>query len=309
MNNPSFDGILSTITPLSYDRWNRAKDNTINIIKTMNPEPNPKDYINRSKISKYPGWFTFGFTVMLMIVAIGAFWVSAGKQIAATDLTLNPIAKDFSSKLSSTWADIGIIMTLLLGEIGTILFSAASAIYPSKDVYFIVRGNKVHPIMLFFRLGSFLSAGFALVGNVTITMVHKDNNAGIDVFKWFLTIGAPVIVLFIGLLLERQLLAYFEDRAIAQELFNKNHAVWELAHTDTENHPSYKKFLFTQILAQLKQLSKANREKIEIAENNDPMIRIALIQREIARNDWANQELVSLITANPTLPQIPGQTD
>src|SRR5260221_13159249 len=104
---------IDDITGLDITRWERARRLAQEQVRNMVPKPVAEHYSPRG-FGRFPTWVTVGMFVMLFVIATAAFWISAGKQITATDLVLMPVVEDYHS-LSGPWAEFGIMLNLLFG--------------------------------------------------------------------------------------------------------------------------------------------------------------------------------------------------
>jgi hypothetical protein len=288
---------LDDITGLDTARWERARKQAQHIVRDMVAEPDKRLYTGRA-FQKYPGWLTSATLVVLALVASAAFWISAGKQIAATNVVLTPIVHDYD-RLSTGWADVAIVLSLCLGEFGTVLFSTAAGIFPSQP--WTIGRVRVRATEVAFRGASVICACFALLANITITVRHAGSYADIALFGWFMTLAPPIIVLFVGLFAEKLLLGMLEARTAAREAYHQAYDGYETVQRSPESHPDFKRLWHVQILEQLIKVSQANRRKIEAA----PELRADLVRREFIRHEWATFEIEGP-PSRPTLPSPEG---
>jgi hypothetical protein len=293
---------LDHIAGLDTTRWERARHNAREIVRSRLQRPEPSQYAVRV-YTRLPEGFTKGMLIVLGIIALAAFWISAGKQIAATDIVLSPIVKEYDNRLSTGWADVGIGLNLLLGELGTILFFTAAGIFPGGSIRW--RAFEFKPVSLAFRAAGLMCATFAILANVTITYLHPQKD--VMFYEWFLTLAPPFVVLFIGLYAERLLLMSVEARARAREAYEAAVETYQRYQADPESHPEFVAIWKREIFDQLMKVSAANRKKIEEAIQANPDVRMLLVQREHLRHEWTNGW--QLAAANFTLPSLPDQAE
>src|SRR5260370_2295072 len=112
---------IDDITSLDAVRWERARKAAEQLVRDKAPRPDKAVYTAPS-FDRFPRWVTLSMLLVLLVIGTAAFWMSAGKQIAATDVALQPIVLAYSNRLSSTWSDAPIVSPLLLVELDTILF-------------------------------------------------------------------------------------------------------------------------------------------------------------------------------------------
>ncbi|MCC7452319.1 MAG: hypothetical protein IT324_33265 [Anaerolineae bacterium] len=295
---------IDEIAGLDTVRWERARSLAQQIVKSTVNKPD-KSYYTGQTFSRFPRWVTALTLIVLGVIGVAAFWLSAGKQIAATDLVLMPIVRDYGTRLSPGWADIAILLMLLLSELGTILFSTASGIFPGQPT----RIGRWHIRLsaLAFRIAAFTCARFALLANITITALHTEDIAHLPLFGWFLAVAPPIVVVFIGLFAERLLLTSLEARAIAKEAYDRAYAEWERIQREPDSAPQYRRIWHMQILDQLMKVSPTNRRKLEALIHDQPQLRAELVRREFIRHEWADFT-IEVTPARPTMPLAAGES-
>lgn len=291
---------LDDITGLDATRWKRARKQAQQTVISTVQKPDKRLFTGRA-FGRFPAWVTAIMLIVLGVIAIAAFWISAGKQIAATDLVLMPVVHDYQ-RLSAGWADVSILLNLLLGELGTILFSLAAGIFQGDPIR--LGRLRFRPLALAFRLAAVVCACFAILANVTITALHAGAYANVAVFGWFMTFAPPVVVLWVGLFFERLLLATLEARTAARDAFNRDYDQYETVQRNPEAPPDFRRTWHLQIYDQLLRISPANRRKIEALVAENPVIRVELIKREFTRHEWAD----FTIETPPSRPTIPPPT-
>lgn len=279
------------LSPLSAERFERARTYAADQVRKQR-RPDPATY-RGADFSKYPPRVTLAATIALIIVGGAAFWLSAGKQIAASDLILGPLVGHYE-RLSPFWEDTAILLMLLLGEIGTVLFTTAHAIFGGSR---LVKGA--------FYGAAFLCALFALIGNVTITSLHTSDIASLPVFGWFIAVAPPVVVLFVGLYGERLLLGVLEARATARQAFKNDMDAWEKVQRDPTAHSDYMRLFATAIIDQLRRVSARNKQILDAMVEANPGAQVALVQREMRAHQWANYIGEALALPDPVVPGVP----
>jgi len=284
MNNDT----IEQIPHLNGNRWEKtiikAKQQVINALT----KPHLDDYVKES-MNSIPAGLYRALIAMLAIVAIAAFWVSAGKQISATAMLLEPVVKT-SDHLSQGWADVSVIGMLALGEIGTILFSVACSVLSEDRAKAIV-----------FRIASIGCAMFAILANVTITM--RDNE-GSTVYAWFLTLAPPLIVIVVGLVIENLMLRSVKARSEAQRAYDIALRDYDYYRARPDLHPTFNQRWYSAIYDELCYY-KGVKVVIEELVHANEQFKAALVKREIdAHQYWAALEVE--MTNRPTLP--PGPT-
>ncbi|MEP7287051.1 MAG: hypothetical protein ABI947_14950 [Chloroflexota bacterium] len=115
-------------------------------IRLEHSEPQVADY-HRQSLSEYPQWFTNGLFALLGFIALGALFVSAGKQLAAADIVFEDLLS-VTDRLSPFWVSASLIILLMVGEVGSLVFMTAAA---------TVRSNKL-ATRIFRGLGFYCAA-------------------------------------------------------------------------------------------------------------------------------------------------------
>lgn len=273
--------ILANIRPLTTAKWDAAIEYARNVTLQGNHEPNREMF--KPKPNKYPRWVTMPLLLGLVVILFAAWWVSAGKQILVVDDFLAPLlASDTRGRISQMWANISIIATLLLGEVGTLTFSLIAAIFPGERI-----GNsRVYLNELIFRIAATISAGIALISNITLTALHTEELRGQIVFAWTFTIVTPLAVLVVGYALERMMLGSLESKAEALDHYNIAYAHYLAIADDPTKSPLYIDHLRRAVLDQLRSISAANKAQIDAAIDATPSIRRMLFERERRRQSW-----------------------
>lgn len=269
---------LDHITGLDATRFERARQQAEEQIRLAVPMPDKARY-TAGVYSKYPPAVTAGALLALAVVAIAMFWISAGKALVAADLTLGPMVGEYA-RLSPVWLDTALILFLLAGEVGAIIFSAGRALLS-------VSGRD----RTWLSVAALASAAGALLANVSVTALHQESIASLPWFGWFMAIMPPSVVLAVGLFIEKLLLGALEARANAKAAYEAALAAWREAQEHPAEHDDFKRRWALAIFDQLLRISPANRQKIAALVDADPAWRVELVRREVARHEWANAGL------------------
>lgn len=282
---------------LTPERYEVAKTAAKKQILDRNPEPMPKDFEHRS-FSKYPVWMMNLVIVGLIAVIMVGFYISSAKFIIGADQVIGSVVHS-SDRLSGFYLDSSIVLALIFGELGTILFSLSSAIFEDKDV--VLLGLRFRPAVAIFRIASVISALIALSANIGISVLHVQVWQSISLFGWLLTIVPPLSILACSLILEKLFLGIIENRAKARAEYTTAHMEWVKTSGDPELHPDYIGCLATQILEQLVRVSQKNKRIIEQAIEENPLIRIDIAKAEIARHEWVRLMKSEAFLMEPTV--------
>lgn len=76
----------SSITHLTAERYETAKDKAKALIEKRDPRPDADKYMHSQSTSKYPWWLRAGIMVGLVLAMLIGFYISAGKLIVESDL-------------------------------------------------------------------------------------------------------------------------------------------------------------------------------------------------------------------------------
>lgn len=280
------DNILNSIPHLNSNRWEKtivkAKQQVVNSLT----KPRLEDYVKESfnTASRLQNRVIIG---ALVVVAIAAFWLSAGKQISATATLLEPVAGD-SAHLSRGWSDIGVIASLALGEVGTILFSAACS-WLSEDKFKVI----------IFRVFSIICAMFAILANITITMKYGE---GSTLYGWFLTLAPPLTVIAIGLMIESLLMRSVRSRAEAQHAYDTAMKDYDYYCERPEMHPTYNRRWYEGIFDEMCYYRPAKETILALVADNEQYRAVIVLREKEYHDTWA------LLEASPDRPTLPPQT-
>jgi hypothetical protein len=260
---------VNDVRHVSAEQWANAVDSAKKTIRESNPEPDFNGYL-QSNIQDLPGWVTTPVFIGLTALALMALYVSAGKQLAASDLVFGDLIH-LTDRISPLWVSTALIFMLLCGELGSLLFGLAAGIFHDKAPHRI------------FRAFSISSALVALGANVTMTAAHPVQTAVI--FQWFITIFTPLIVLGVGFAYENMLLTYLHARVSATRQYKADFDLYRIAQRNPERDPQYKHTLFRNVLNALRDSQpNAKKKAFEYAAHTDPDFRRFVFLREYSRH-------------------------
>lgn len=226
-------------------------------------------------VQAYPPLFFWGVVAALIAVVSFSFWVSAGKQAAAAGMVFDDLPGRYNH-LSSLWSSISIVAMLLLSEVGAILFLVAAGTIAVNAPGFIIRGREVSPIKWVFRIFAGLCAGFAVLSNITITVLDPVPQAG--ALQWVISIGVPLIVLGLGIMLEQLLIDSLRTRALQTQKYNEALREWQRAYDDPTLSDDWDLILADCLWRELNRY-KDVREKLAILVS-DPVVKRQVIIAE-----------------------------
>lgn len=260
----------AAIVPLSTKGWEDARSRAEAVITGRISTPLRSQF--RAADSQYPPQL-IGVVVALMIaVALAAFYISAGKEIAVVDTVMRGLVVDYA-RLTLAYVEIAILAALMLSEFGALLFGLGSRVLATR--------RALSRVMRAFQ---FTCVSIAILGNITITMAHPVVEA--FVFDWFLTLAAPVLVIGIGLIVEELLATWLIARQEAIAKYNAALKIWQQATANPETHPDFYSVWGEEILDQLNRRSAHNKKLIAELLDADPGLRIVIVSLEWARHDW-----------------------
>ena len=267
---------VNSTAPLRREQWLEAVKAAKDEIKAGAEQPRLDEFL-RASAPRYPAWLTKLTGVLLAFIAGGALFVSAGKQLAAADVVLTNVA-DHSARVSAFWVSVGLIVLLLVGEVGALVFSLSASIFG--------RSAGARRVL---RAFAYASASIALVANVSMTLAYPTQDVWL--FQILVTVLPPSFVLGVGLTAENMLMQYLEARAAAVERFELAMARFQAAQTDPEKHPDYWQVLPRHVIQAVRAAQPAMRRKnFDATLQADPAYELSIITREVATNtrDYAS---------------------
>ena len=260
----------AAIVPLTAKRWEDSRTNAERLIGQRLTAPSRSTY--KALDSQYPPRLIGIVVVMLLIVALAALYISAGKEIAVVDTVMRDLVS-YYPRLTAAYIEVAIIGVLLLAELGALLFGLASRVLASRRVH--------GQLMRAFQLAC---VTVAIVGNMTITLSHPVVEA--IVFDWVLTLGAPLLVIGIGAIIEELLATWLLARQQAIRDFNQALNVYQSAMADPESHPDFFRLWGECIFEQILKQSGHNRDALPPLLESDPGLKLVVVSMEWARHDW-----------------------
>lgn len=276
--NPHTQNLLATAPNLTASEWSECVAAALTQTRESVAAPELSHYLS-ANVEKYPRWLMALILAGLSVVALGALFVSAGKQLAAGDLVLSNVL-DHTVRVSEFWVGAGLIVLILLGEVGALIFGLSAGL--------LGRTNHARAVLRAFMVGC---AGIALLANVTMTAAYPSHEA--LVFQWFVTLLAPTTVLGVGLVLENMLLSNLELRRAQLEKFEAARAEYLALQKapDLEAPTVYRNFLAQQVIERLTQktLTPSGQRGVAYKQftamlNEHPELEDALVVREFTRH-------------------------
>ncbi len=282
---------------LTTDRYIGVETTAKEAIKKRIPVPSPEQF-EPDVPSRYSKRFINSVLGALAVTLIASFWISAGKQVAAAGLVFDPLPSEYTH-LSEFWSQLSIIATLILSEIGAILFLVSAGTIAHSAPMTTLRGKSVNVTQLVLRVFAFACAGYAILSNVTITILHPQQS--VAVVQWFISIVIPLIVLGLGVLLERIVIEGLRTGADRTKRYTQamNEYRALVAYPDKNEH--YPAVLFDAIYNELMK-TQADRKKLgswfEYVQG-DQQYKVWLVQAEYHAHQQTNTLLPD--GANPFL--------
>ena len=288
------------IPHLTSTRWEKTIAKAKNQVLASLMEPRVEDF-ERPSTSRISPRARKYIIAALLVVALAAFWISAGKQISAFTKVFEPVAQD-SEHLNWVWIDASIVFGLALGEVGTILFSVVASALPGRPVRMF--GRDVYIFGLIFRLFAIMCAGLAVLANVTITALH--DNQGFTVFAWFVTLAPPIVVIGIGLIIESMYMAGHIEQEATLRAYSIAREEYEKWRERPDLHPTFNRRWYASIYEEITYLQEPKMLCRALIEQDGEMVaKSEIIRREIAAHEfWAALE--ADLETRPTSPRIDG---
>lgn len=251
------------------------------------------DRYTKTSTNAYPHWFMGGIIGALVAVLVFSFIISAGKQAAAMGLLVDHLPGKFNH-LSDLWAGTSIVAMLLLSEVGAVLFLVAGGTLAHTASVSQVGRWQVNVTRLIFTLFAVSCAGYAILSNITIAALDPVPSAA--VLEWAISIGVPLIVLGLGVMLERMVIDLLKASAAQKIAYNTAVSDFEAVQADPAKHTSWAAVLSDCLWAAL---NLRHKDVIAVYTGQDQRYRKWIIQSEYA----AHQEsaMLALEDSNPFL--------
>lgn len=300
---------------LSTERYLNAQQAAKDAVKKRIRKPEERDF-KTATVSHYPNWFIYGVIGALIVVMIASFWVSAGKQVAASGLMFDHLPGEFSH-LTDTWSNGSIISMLILSEIGSILFLVSSGTIALSAPKATVRrwvdeqGNEhewaVNITQWVLRLFAFVCAGYAILSNITITVLDPLDSVT-SWLQWTVSIFMPVTVLGLGILLERIVIEQLRSSADCQRRYQVAMINYQAALEAPQNHEYYPSLLMDALFDEIRRYKRERDAMGEVWElvQSSEQHRVWLVQAEYAAHQQSNSLIMD--GANPFL-ALPATTE
>lgn len=294
---------MDDVPHLDSTRWERALKNAKAIVisrvqKQEFQKPERDTYFKRE--SKYPPILIGIVLVLLVMVALAAFLISAGKQVVAFDIVSRFLVDKYGVRISERYIDTIVVAALMLSEAGVILFGLAANIFSSN-------GRTTST----FRLFQLFCTVITLLANISVTALNLAME--MPVFDGAVTLIPPLLVIGIGWIMEQMahtwILMRLEsikayETAIAEytKAVETEEARYKLLTQEPTKHPEWSKVWGDCIIDQLRATAKA-REVFEALEKDDPQVGAKLAYREWERRqqDYNFQKIseISKKSQNP----------
>lgn len=259
---------LKSLTTLQYDE---CKERAIRRVqRTIGDKP------SRQQFQRELGRLWTVLDILAIVVFIPALFVSSVHIITH----MGKLAAD-SYKAAN------------LAQAGTII---------GQDLYVAIHQWFMIPLaegsmILFMVLFGLTKAGwrrwvYLALAVVALTFVAIANwQSGIGSLEAVL---APIFTIGIGLKVEHLIVQALERRAVVDKDYLKAMAVWEAATQDATKHPDYKPMLANELWQALMK-PKGNQWAVEAP----PGFKVAAVQREMARERWAYEQVEATTAYEP----------
>lgn len=293
MNNPNtIDPQNVEIRHLTPKLWEDTRQRAQSMIITRLKEPAWSEFapaqVQGSRVTTY---VVYG---LLIVVALAAFLISAGKQVIAFSLISVPLLIEYPEWISTLYITVGIIASLTLNEFGVILFGYAAKVRARDPLSSTT-----------LRVFQFLCVTIALGGNITVTALNIVAEAA--VFEWIVAITAPLIVMGVGTVIEQAAIQQQEAYQAARTTYTEALKQYRLSRADPESDPRWLEVWGREILESLSRLP-GQRPVIEAMIAADDSARVRLVAAEYQRQSWSVQlkQLTEPIAVSPVSPSVSG---
>ncbi len=250
-----FTGIRFPI--LTTERYLNAVETAKDLIRKRVQPPQLTQFRSTS-VSVYPTWFSRSIIGALFVVMASSFFISSGKQVAAFGMVFDGLPDNFNH-LSSLWANLSIVFMLLMSEIGAVLFLVASGTIGEVAPPVTVLGKSINVTKLIFRLFALLCAGYAIASNISITVL--DPVAKVSFIQWMASIGIPLTVLGLSMLLERIVIDALHASNEQKARYERAVIDFEAVVNSPEKHEHFNRVLFDALFAEMTRYS-ADRKRL-----------------------------------------------
>lgn len=276
--------MIDQISTLNSKRWANARATAEGIIITRHiRQPKGSDFIASG--SADAPIVTLMVMLALIVVALGAFYLSAAKEIVAVEAILTGMVNQ-SGRLGMSYVAPAILAVFALSEIGVLLFGVAADGDHPKPVRVILRGFQVACVVV------------ALGANISVTLAYPAPS--MQAFDWLITIIAPVAVIGVGLILEQQIISLARRRREAMTAYKAAMAAYDAQVADPQAHKDWRQVWGDCIVDEILKASKYNTETLPGLIDEDPSIKTRLFRREVARHstDYSLIAVESEISGN-----------
>ena len=241
---------------------NKAKEI---VIASYGDKPRREQFTNHS-ISNYPHYVTLTIVGLAMIMLIASFVASAMRLYHIGSETFGHSIQDGNSMM------VAGIATVLMAEIGMVVFSLSLAVFDTKATARIILFGSIA-----------LSASIALVGNIQVAM------PGSNVFAWLEAIAPPLLCLGTSFVLKSQMLHTIETRYECNKAYQVAIAEYNALTATPENAPTFRA-AYANALREL--IIKTNGKGRGMTERLEYMKTLSsedwrlLIHRELQADNW-----------------------
>lgn len=184
---------------LTTERYEAAVEKAKKLVQDRLRKPELSDF-SGDEMSSYPRWLIIVLLALLVVVMTGSFIFSAGKQVAVVSLLIDELPSQYH-RLSDIWSGIAIGSTLLVSELGSVLFLVSAGVFSETS------GRVAGIVLRLFAVGC---ASLAIMCNIAVAAI--DTPANVAAVGWFVSFLIPSIVLGLGVILEQVVLSSLKAR-------------------------------------------------------------------------------------------------
>jgi hypothetical protein len=285
---------------LTTERYLNAQQAAREAVRKRLKDEEPKqDQFTSDTQSRFSPRFIKTVWSGLIATLIASFWISAGKQVAAAGLVFDPLPGEYPH-LSEFWSQLSIIATLILSEVGAILFLVSAGTIAHTAPIATIWGRQVNVTQLVLRTFAFACAGYAILSNITITILHPQQQ--VAVVQWFISIVIPLIVLGLGILVERIVIEGMRVTAERKRLYDAAMYQYRAVVAEPDKHEYYPSVLmdaiYDEIMRYKKEREAIGAEVLYLVQS-DQQYKVWMVQAEYQSHQQSNALLPD--GANPFL--------
>lgn len=254
---------ISILKPLTPEQRLAALEKAREItVRKMGTQPKREQFQNRS-FGRYPGWIVGIIAVLVIIVLVSAFILSAMRLY---DIGRSEFYSTIAHDASAMWAGI---FVLLMSESSAVLFTVALSVIGDTKLQ---KG-------IFIGI-ALLSTLIALSGNFYVALYERD----VTVFSVLEALAPPVITIATSYALKELMLKFVEKRHEEKTSFEEALEKWRKSTADPDKHPDFIHAYADTLKAAIYDANKDGRVKHQWADGTKERV-VDILQR-FTKSDW-----------------------